>query len=140
MLRWFPISSCCIMLLVQSCQLKFIKISPLLWRLLNYLSYQMIISTCINEKIKIALCLSQASTSFNLNVCTLILALSEGQVGRACEPCNKTILFLHLEIKSLSLLPHNFSLFSYASTSLPISIFSELRASKSWKIPMSIDT
>lgn len=54
-----------------------IKITPLLWKLLNYLTFQIIISTHINQKIKILLSLlpSQALNPYNPNVFILLLSL-----------------------------------------------------------------
>jgi hypothetical protein len=88
---------------MQLSQFKFIKITPLLWRPPNNLSFQINISTHINQKRKIPLTLSQVSTCCHPNVFTLVLSLSEGHTGNAWEPSNKTMLFLASEIKCLSL-------------------------------------
>jgi hypothetical protein len=64
-----------------------------LWRPLNYLTFQIIISTFINNKIKIPLSLLQAFTTYHPNVFTLALSLSEGQAGIAWEPSNDKMLF-----------------------------------------------
>jgi hypothetical protein len=87
---------------MQPSQLKLIKITRLLWRPPNYLSFQIIISTHINHNIKIPLYLSQASTSYYPNVFTLILSLSEGRTDKAWEPSNKIILFLAPQIVSVT--------------------------------------
>jgi hypothetical protein len=88
MLRWFPSSYC--MLLMQSSRFKLIKITPLLWRPLSYLTFQIIISTFTNQEIKIPLSLSQALAAYHPNVFTLILplGLSEGRASIAWGPSN----------------------------------------------------
>jgi hypothetical protein len=51
------------MLVMQASRLQLIKINSLLWRLLNYLILQIIISTYIKYKIKIPLSQSQTFTA-----------------------------------------------------------------------------
>jgi hypothetical protein len=101
------VPSCYCMLLIQHSRFKLIKITPLLWRPLNYLTFQIIISTYINQKIKITLSLKLLLLT-TLTLFTLILSLSEGRAGIAWEPCNNKMLSLPPDVKCLSLLPHSF--------------------------------
>jgi hypothetical protein len=67
-----------------------------------YTSFGFIVSTCINQKIKISLSLSFGFTIYHPNVFTLIVSVSEGRAGIAWEPSNKMMLSLPLEITSLT--------------------------------------
>jgi hypothetical protein len=78
----------------------------------------------INKKIKILLFLSEAFTSYYLNVFILILSLSEGRAGIAWETSNNKTLFLLPETKRLWLLLHNFHFASTLLLSFPtLSLF-----------------
>jgi hypothetical protein len=59
-------------------------------KLINFLNYHF----KIHKKIEILL--SQAFTTYYLNVITLILLLSEGRAGNSWEPSNKMLLFYFL--------------------------------------------
>jgi hypothetical protein len=62
-------------------RLQFIKITSLLWRLLNYFTLQIIVSACINKWIEIRPSLSQSLTTHHPKVLSVILCLSEGRAG-----------------------------------------------------------
>jgi hypothetical protein len=99
-LRCFPSSKLLRMLHMQPSICKFIKITPELCRSLNYLTFQIILLTLINKKIKNPL--SQVATTHHPNVFTFFLSLSRGRVGIAWAPSNNMMLILLSFFKELN--------------------------------------
>jgi hypothetical protein len=89
------------------------------------LTFQIIVSTHINEKAKLQLSLSQAYASYHPNIFTFTLPLLERRAGESWEPSDRLVPFLQPKV-SLAY-PHDFLV-------SPFCLLSFLSLSSSFKI------
>jgi hypothetical protein len=123
--------SCYRVLLMRPFRLKFIEIKPHCCQC-SQTYFSGSYSSALILKIKILRPLSQSSHS---DIFTLMLLLSEGRAGEACEHSNKSVLFLppHSEVSLTSLMTLHFHLLFYYTFNLLSFIYDTRRKNLWWR-------